>query len=70
MRPCGCSEDQSTLCPLGETLSSQSDSAFQKYIALVRVNDSGVGVCRNSMEKAHDIFSKRRSEFLAHIAGE
>jgi hypothetical protein len=66
---CGCKEDQSELCPVGQQLSTQSSAAFQKYMAYQRTNER-VGVTRETMEKVHAASREKRTLFLKHILGE
>jgi hypothetical protein len=68
IQPCGCKEDQSELCPVGDDLSTQSSAAFQKYMAYQRTNER-VGVTRETMEKVYAAYQQKRTLFLKHILG-
>jgi hypothetical protein len=54
---------------MGNELSTQSSTAFQKYMAYQRTNER-VGVTRETMEKVYAVYQQKRTLFLKHILGE
>jgi len=68
MQPCGCKEDQSGLCSIGEELTTQSSSAFQTYMCYQRTHEK-VGVTRDTLEKKYNDFLQKQKKLIEHITG-